>query len=266
MGPVKGGDGKSGGDAIRRVRPGRTAAAIAAVKPAGPAHRRGALLVPIRRLDVFREVLERIDGYIASNDLKPGDRLPSDRELAATLGVSRPLVRQAIKVLEGLGRVSAQQGSGTFVQDARHRVALQELIRGLGFDAGLLRQVMPVRIAVELEVLRAAFEQRTPESLDELRHELEERERHLAEDPQEAGLDITFEAALGRLCGNEVLRRLQALVHDLWLEAQINVGVTPDDPPSLHREHRWVFEAFEQGDLDEALSRLRAHLSFEPSA
>lgn len=235
----------------------------AASGSAASAGRRGASLVPIRRLDLFRAVLQRIDDYIAGNDLKPGDRLPSDRDLAATLGVSRPLVRQAIKVLEGLGRVSAQQGSGTYVRDARHRVALQELTRGLVVDAALLRQVMPVRIAIEVEVLRAAFERRTPETLAELRRELEERERHLAEDPQEAGLDLTFEAALGRCCGNEVLRRLQALVHDIWLEAQIGVGVTPDDPPSLHQEHRWVFEAFERGDLEEAVNRLRAHLSFE---
>src|SRR5262249_45635767 len=201
-------------------------------------------LTAIERMDVFREVLHRIDQHIESNHLNPGDRLPSDRELAATLQVSRPLVRQAIKVLESLGRVSAQQGSGTYVQDASHRVAVRELTRGITFDRDLLDRTLPARTAIEAAVLQAAFEQRTPETLASLRRALDERERQLPDDPQEAGLDLGFEAALGRACGNEVLRRLQALIHDVWLEAQIGAGIAPGDPAALHREHRQIFEAF----------------------
>jgi len=218
-------------------------------------------LVAIERMDVFREVLHRIDQYIESNHLKPGDRLPSDRELAAALQVSRPLVRQAIKVLESLGRVTAQQGSGTYVQAASHRVAVRELMRGLAFDRKLLRQVLPARIAIELAVLRAAFERRTPANLGLLLSALDQRERQLADDVQEASLDLTFEATLGRICGNEVLRRLQALVHDVWLEAQIAEGLAPGGLSRLHREHRQVFEAFAAGELKEAISRFHEHLS-----
>ena len=223
-------------------------------------------LVAIQRMDVFREVVRRIEQHIEANHLQPGDRLPSDRDLAAALEVSRPLVRQALKALESLGRVSAQQGSGTYVQDASHRVAVRELTRGIGFDRDLLDQTLPARIAIDLEVLRAAFERRTPETLASLRHTIDERERERQQpdDPQEAGLDLGFEGALGRACGNEVLRRLQALVHDVWLQAQIAAGIAPGDPSALHREHRAVFEAFERGDLAQAQQRLADHLRSLP--
>ena len=223
-------------------------------------------LVAIQRMDVFREVLRRIEDHIEANDLRPGDRLPSDRELAVALGVSRPLVRQALKVLEGLGRVAAQQGSGTYVQDAGHRVAVRELTRGMPVDRDLLRQVLPARVAIDVEVLRAAFARRTPEMLAELGRTLAERERRLLEEAPgaSASLDLGFEAALGRACGNEVLRRMQALAHEVWLQAQIAVGLAPADPAALHREHREVLEAFAGGDLPEAERRLREHLSFLP--
>jgi GntR family transcriptional repressor for pyruvate dehydrogenase complex len=221
-------------------------------------------LVAIQRLDVFRESVRRIDEYIESNRLQPGDRLPSDRDLAAALEVSRPLVRQALKALESLGRVSAQQGSGTYVQDAGHQVAVRELTRGISFDGGLLDHTLPARIAIETAVLRAAFERRTPETMASLRRALDERDRELPDDPQEAGLDLGFEAALGRACGNEFLRRLQALVHDVWLQAQIGAGVAPGDPAALHHEHREIFEAFERGDLQHALARLSDHLGALP--
>jgi GntR family transcriptional regulator, transcriptional repressor for pyruvate dehydrogenase complex len=223
-----------------------------------------ARLVAIQRMDVFREVVRRIEQHIESSHLRPGDRLPSDRDLAAALEVSRPLVRQALKALESLGRVSAQQGSGTYVQDASHRVAVRELTRGISFDRDLLDQALPARIAIDAEVLRAAFARRTPDTLASLRRALDERERQLPDDPQEAGLDLGFEAALGRACGNEVLRRLQALVHDVWLQAQIGAGIAPGDPAALHREHRAIFEAFERGDLQEAVDRMSDHLRALP--
>src|SRR5215472_3289563 len=148
-------------------------------------------LVAIQRMDVFREVVHRIEQHIEANRLQPGDRLPSDRDLAAALEVSRPLVRQALKALESLGRVSAQQGSGTYVQDASHSVAVRELTRGISFDGDLLARTLPARIAIDLEVLRAAFERRTPETLASLRHAIDERERERQQpdDLQEAGLD-----------------------------------------------------------------------------
>jgi GntR family transcriptional regulator, transcriptional repressor for pyruvate dehydrogenase complex len=221
-------------------------------------------LVAIRRLDVFREVLRRIEEHIEANRLRPGDRLPSDRELAAALGVSRPLVRQALKALESLGRVTAQQGSGTYVQDASHCVAIRELIRGLTIDRALLDDLLPVRVAIEVEVLRAAFERRDAAALSHLRGVLDDRRRHLADAPREAGLDLGFEAATGQVCGNEVLRRLQSLVHDLWLQAQIAAGIAPGDPSRLHREHREIFEAFERGDLSGAERALGEHLCALP--
>lgn len=221
-------------------------------------------LAAIQRLDVFREVVHRIEQYIDVNRLRPGDRLPSDRDLAAALEVSRPLVRQALKVLESLGRLSAQQGSGTFVQDGGHRVAVRELTRGIRIDRDLLDQTLPARIAIEVEVLRAAFDRRTPETIAILKRALDERERQLPEDPQEAGLDLGFEAALGRACGNEVLRRLQALVHDVWLQAQMSTGIGPGHPSALHREHRAILEAFERGDLDQAMVCMTDHLRSLP--
>ncbi len=225
----------------------------------------GGQLVAIQRLDVFREVLRRIEDHIEANHLRPGDRLPSDRELAAALGVSRPLVRQAIKVLESLGRLRAHQGSGTYVQDASQHVAVRELTRGLKFDRNMLGQMLPARVAIEVAVLRAAFDCRSPDTLAHVRRALDQRERQLRDDVREAGLDLGFETALGEACGNEVLRRLQALVHDLWLQAQIAVGVAPGDPAALHLEHRAIFEAFERGDLTAAQRRLTDHLHLLPS-
>ena len=223
-------------------------------------------LVPIRHVDVYREVLGQIEAFISENALKPGDRLPSDRELAERLGVSRASVRQATKVLEGFGRVDAQRGSGTYVKEPSHVAAIIDLATGLTFDSSFARQLIPVHTAIELAVLEAAFAHRTPEKLAVVQAALDRRARILAEeDDAEAGsLDFSFEATLGQVCGNELLRRFQSLIQEMWVRAWSAAGEAPGDKHLLFQEHCEVFERFRNADLPSALAVFREHLDLPP--
>lgn len=220
-------------------------------------------LVPIRRTEVYREVLTQLEAYISENGLRAGDRLPPDRELSERLGVSRASVRQAIKVLESLGRVSARQGSGTYVCDVPYGAAVSELTRGLAFDASFLRQLIPLRTTIEFAVFSEAFERRTPKNLVIIQSALDKRARMLDEDSEEGDLMVSFEAALGMVCGNELMRRTQNVVHAIWVQAWVGIGVAPGDKFLLHREHVEIFERFRAGEREEAMALFRAHLNVE---
>jgi GntR family transcriptional repressor for pyruvate dehydrogenase complex len=228
-----------------------------------PASSQGVQLVPIQRLDLFATAMREIENFIEANSLSPGDRLPSDRDLAVGLGVSRPLVRQALKVLEGLGRVSAKQGAGTFVRDNHTAVAVSILTRGLTVKRDDLKQLLAPRIAVEVEVLEAAFQNRTPNGIATLEAALSDRASRLTLGPLGSSLDLSFEAAIGAICGNELLRRVQGVVHGIWLTAQIEAGVAPDDSVRMHAEHRQILKAFIDRDVDHAISVMRQHLNFQ---
>lgn len=223
-------------------------------------------LVPIRRVNVYREVLAQIERFISENQLQPGDRLPSDRELAEMLGVSRVSVRQAIKVLEGFGRVDAQRGSGTYVREPGHAAAIADLTRGLVFDRSFARQLIPVHTAVELAVLESASAHRTPDTMARIQAALDRRARSLAEedDHEEGSLDFSFEATLGSVCGNELLRRLQSLIQELWVRAWAASGEAPGDKQLLFQEHVLVFQRLRDGDLSGALTAFREHLDLPP--
>lgn len=221
-------------------------------------------LVPIRRVDIYREILVQIERYIRENGLKPGDRLPSDRVLADMLGVSRPTVRMALKALQSLGRLESRVGSGTYVRDTSHELAAAELMRGLPLDEAFLRQLQTARNAIELQILQEAFQHRTPHNLARVQAVLDARAQQLTEDSEEGSLDLSFEAALGEICGNEILRRLQSVLHDVWVQALVSVGEAPGDKFLLHQEHLPVFERFRAGDLQGALDSFREHLDMVP--
>lgn len=228
----------------------------------GPGYR----LVPIRRVDVYRQVMTEIETLIERDRLGPGDRLPSDRDLADMLHASRASVRQALKVLEGLGRIDARHGSGTFVREPGFAAAIADLTRGRPFDATEADDVVPVHRAVELAVLEAAFARRTQESVAHVRAALERRQSELADDPEEGSLEFSFETSLGEVCGNPLLRRLQALMQEMFVRACAARGEVPGDKHRLFQEHVGVYERFAEGDLLGALARFREHLSFAPRA
>lgn len=221
-------------------------------------------IVPIRRVEVYREVLDRLDQYIADNRLRSGDRLPSDRALAELLGVSRPSVRQAIKVLENFGRVEVRHGSGTYVRDEPFGLAVADLLRGLSMDRQFLHAFSGPRNAIEVQVLVEAFQHRTPANLAHVQAALEQRARGLESDDEEASLTLSFEAALGAICGNEVLHRIQRMLHQVWLQALVTLGEAPGNKHLLHREHVEIFERFCAGDLEAAVVLFRRHLDLFP--
>lgn len=74
-------------------------------------------MIPIKRTDVFQTIIQHITNFLDSKQIKPGERLPSERELASMLNVSRTSVRQALKVLESSGRIETRVGSGTFLAE-----------------------------------------------------------------------------------------------------------------------------------------------------
>jgi GntR family transcriptional repressor for pyruvate dehydrogenase complex len=212
-------------------------------------------------MEVFRQVLGQLTAYIDQNELRPGDRLPADRELVATFQVSRPLVQQALKALEALGRVTIVHGLGTFVADNGHRVAAGELLRGVGSSPSLSDDLVAIRALVEKEVIRSAYAHDRTGLLAELQRVLDEQRRELARQPDEASLDLHFEAAFGRFCDNVVLSRLQAIVHSAWLQTQIDEDTPLADRFELHEDHREILEALDKDDLDLALRIFDQHLS-----
>lgn len=121
----------------------------------------------------FKDIMQ---GRILSGELKPGDKLPPERELAAELGISRGSVNQGILDLERMGFLRVVPRRGTFVADYLNNGTPQTLTAIMNYDsdridAPLFRDLADMRILVERESVRLACERITPEDIDSL-HEL----------------------------------------------------------------------------------------------
>lgn len=213
----------------------------------------------IGRRKIRDVVAERLTAYIARQGLKPGDRLPTEHELAARFGVSRLSLREATKALEFLGIIEAKPGRGLTVG----QTDLQRMTGYLEFHPGLQdaepTELIGTRVVIETGVLPYVLPRmgRDPEiyaSLSELNGRIR-RARKLSERVE---LDIAFHRRLVESSGLSPLLTFSDLLSAFF--RRFRESVRQADWKAGVASHQRVLDALRAGQLDEAREELRRHI------
>lgn len=207
-------------------------------------------MIPIKRTDVFQTIIQHITNFLDSKQIKPGERLPSERELASMLNVSRTSVRQALKVLESSGRIETRVGSGTFLAEPpavslSDTHSLERLIEG-GVTKEFLRNLIVARTSIERAIFEDYAWRANKSGINQLRELIElNREKFSCQDcdDDDSALDLSFEKKVAQLGGNPILINMQEQLHHLWVLAWRQYGFTPEQTEVLHEEHLAIMDA-----------------------
>jgi len=223
---------------------------------------------PVQRLRTHEQVLAAVEDQIARGNLRPGDRLPGERELAELLGVSRPSVREALRVLEWMGVVVAGVGSGKdagSVITGRPSEALSRLLRlHLALSNFNLDEVVGTRIALESAAVEAAASHASAESIADLENILDRMADPGLEPHEFNELDTDFHVTMALASGNKLLGELmQALrdaVHQVMVQAFERLPDWRDRARSLQAEHRKILTAVTNHDAPAARAAASSHI------
>lgn len=207
-------------------------------------------MIPITRTDVFQTIIQHLSNLLDSKQIKPGERLPSERDLAEMMNVSRTSVRQALKVLESSGRIETRVGSGTFLctpptVSLSDTHSLIRLIEG-GVTKDFLRQLIVARTAIERAIFEDYAWRANKSGINQLRELIEHNREQFSQqtwDDEDAGLDLSFEKKVAELGGNDILINMQHQIHHLWVLAWKQFGYTPEKTQVLHEEHLGILDA-----------------------
>jgi GntR family transcriptional repressor for pyruvate dehydrogenase complex len=226
----------------------------------------------------WETVLAAIENDLLWGRLKPGDRLPGERALAADLGVGRSSVREAIRVLEVLGLVRTNVGSGPtagaiiVALPGGGMSALMRLqVAAQGFpvaDIVKTRLVLETAIAAELAeaVLTGALHPDTPTpDLGRCSQLLDAMDAAGLTEDEFLALDAAFHLSLAEACGNQVVIATMAGLRNA-IEGYVRAGVTrlaswPDTSARLRAEHRGILAAIEAADPATAHTLVHSHIS-----
>lgn len=214
--------------------------------------------IPPRRR-VSEEVVARIEEMILSAELKPGDPLPAGHQLASSLGVSRPVVQQAMRVLADRGLVRVEPGSGIFVTAAPD-ASLSDTIRRIVLTRKeALRELCQSRRILEAEIVRLATEKATPEEIETLKKICDEHKAAIGSPKRLVETGIRFHAKLAQIAGNRIVALFLHSMERALHEAYDMVSWAPGAMAELCQEHYAILEAVAGGNGREAQARLVEH-------
>ncbi len=162
----------------------------------------------IRTKKVYEEVVEQIKALIASGNLKPGQQLPPERELAQRFGVSRPSMREAFSILETLGVIEIRPGDGTYVAKRLTGSLLSPMALSLDRTKRRILESYEVREVLEIEATRLAAGRATAEDKAELCAIRDRLSAAYRQGPLPEDGDTSLHLAVARMSHNEVLCQL----------------------------------------------------------
>jgi GntR family transcriptional repressor for pyruvate dehydrogenase complex len=224
------------------------------------------VLEPIRPKKISEEIVAQIKQLISRGELKPGDRIPSERELAIMLGVSRPSVREAIMVLEAMGFLDSRQGGGTFVKaltEGRIMDPLAKLVEKK--DPALLRSLAEVRMGLESWSAYLAAKRATAEDIAELRRIYAVMVKQAAKGGWNSEVDAEFHYAITEASHNSLQMHVLDSIHSLF-HTTIQVALMEFYQQQGHIQlllshHREIMEAIAAHDPDLARQKMLVHLA-----
>ncbi len=212
------------------------------------------------REPISSEVTRRLLDYLTSGQIQPGERLPSERQLAETLGVGRSHVRQAIKSLAVLGLIDVRQGDGTYLKRTDSPLLPLAIEWGLLLGAKQSRDLVEARSYLEVVVAELAASRRTDEQLASMRTQLEIMQR-TADNEEFVEADVAFHLHITEAAGNRSLLQMMRSIRSL-LEVWISrVAHAPGSRPATWAEHAAVFEAIARGDPAGARAAMEGHMA-----
>jgi GntR family transcriptional repressor for pyruvate dehydrogenase complex len=211
-----------------------------------------------RTRSVPEQILDEITRLVTEGVLKPGDRLPSEIELAESFGVGRSSLREAMQALQLLGVVEVVQGRGTFLRET-HVLPLALNWARLA-SADLISQIMEARQIVEVAMARLAAERATGEDLVAMQAAIE-RATRAGDDPEASGrAGVDFHLALAKATQNEVLSLMYRTVWSLYVETTRRAQATPEGIRGSLRDHRELLESIERRDSELASQLMAEHI------
>jgi len=214
----------------------------------------------VTKISISDEIAKQIMDLISRGELKPGDHLPSERELCKDFGASRSSLREALRCLSIVGVLNARVGEGTSVAEDGEKFLRKIIEWRLITQRHDIENLLEVRMALEGVSAANTARHATQEQVEELRKLLAKMQSSLKDEKAFAALDLEFHVTMAEASGNELVSDLIALVRGQLLKALHKVLVVPHALPAALKEHAAIFEAIERRDPDSARRAMQAHL------
>ena len=211
-------------------------------------------LSPVERPSLADTVERRVLDGIRASSLKPGDLLPGEQALANQLGISRPVVREALSRLRMLGLLTSRKRRGMVLAHPDLFEGLERVMDPAFLDAETARDLLEMRLVLEMGLADLLFERKTPEDILELEKIVADEQKARTR-ARRLAAEIAFHAKLYRMTGNRTLARFQALLRPFFK------AIAADPPRRSTAQHPDLIRILKNGGPGDFREAMRRHLA-----
>ncbi len=215
---------------------------------------------PIAREGVSEQLVHRLLGMVRAGNLKPGDRLPGERDLADLFNVSRPTIREAVKALGVLGVLKSRHGGGIYVSPLEAADLLAPVTFFLSLRDVEVDKLYHARALIEGEIAALAAERATEADAARLADLIAQQEQAVSDPVAYRAVDTRFHRVLAELSDNPFLSRAAESMNILGLEFRKTASETAEVIRGSVRDHRQIVAALRAGDAQAARQAMQAHM------
>jgi GntR family transcriptional repressor for pyruvate dehydrogenase complex len=212
------------------------------------------------------EIADQFIGLIKNGTLKPGDALPPEREMAGSLGVSAPPLREGLKILETLGFVEIQPRSKIVVKSVAASALHDPIAKTIENDLDMVIQLLEVRKILESWAASKASQIATDQAIESLEKAFHEMEQDFETDRLGVSADSAFHLGIFQAAQNTILSHIGFTLFDLLWQSQKLIRETmykeTENKRRMLKQHSAILEAIKARDPEKAGQAIVAHLDF----
>lgn len=208
------------------------------------------------------QVVAHVRSLIDRGELRPGDRLPAERDLAIHIGVSRPTVRAGLRALSAIGVVQSRHGSGTFIPEGPPSLGTEALSFLAALHGFTREEMYEARRILEVGASGLAAERATPDQMATLSEEVAGMFANMENPDLFLVHDINFHRAVAAASGNPIVASLVEMVSALYYESRRETAARASDRDlrDAAEMHRRIYQAIRAHDGETARQTMHAHL------
>lgn len=212
---------------------------------------------PIKKTRAYETVIEQLHYSIEKGWYKPGDKLPSERELSEQLSISRNVVREALSILQTSRIIEVRPGIGAFLVDSDIDVILEQIMEVITDENSEVQLIdlLELRQGIEAIAIYAATEKADENDLQEINNALSALEKEVSKGNLGAEEDLNFHMTIGKVSKNKMVIDILNLISEQILEAleeTRNKLIEEKKVEQFIGDHRRIYEAIVSGDAIEA--------------
>lgn len=224
------------------------------------------LFIPIKPKRISEEIVGQLKSLIFDGKLKPGERLPPERELAKTLNVSRVSLREGLNALQGMGLLEIQKGNRSFIRPITTRSINDPLVSFSKSSPSNILKVFEVRKHLEIASVSLAVERSTNDDIKKLEKIIKVMEEDLEENRLGAKADFDFHTTIAESTHNLVFAHTLNVFYDLLSEslrfAWANIFKDKSKRVKSFKQHQNIFESIAAKDPQRGTEAISIHMKY----